>query len=348
MDEPNTVGDYVVDLNLIGVQDADIEIKNCKFANNKAKKANIKIAARGGASDADAPDMPKGVAESTVKNVSISGCTFESNAEDVVDFNIGTTSKTEGEVVNTTGAYPVTISQNLTDMKVAQPFNGHEVVVPAGETYLKSKDGNIGKSVQVADIAALKAAAEDANVAKIELTGPIVSDGEIQFSRYIEIDGKNNIINTSEKGKVITLLAGGYLKDIKFESNADNSEWSGTYAIHAYTEDAVLENISAKGFNAAFNINGSTCDLKGTIDVSGNTFGGIEVSKGSNPGLHASVLNINDAVLVNTTEVYGQPTIWVDGTDPEVGVVNGAENLTLAVIKEQNQYYLDASHAVEA
>lgn len=348
MDDPNTVGDYVVDLNLVGVNDADIEIKNCKFSNNKAKKANIKIAARGGASDADASDMPKGVAESTVQNVSISGCTFENNDSNAVDFNIGTTSKTEGDVENTTGAYPVTISNNLTDMKAAQPYNEYEVTVPAGETFVKSKDGNLGKVIQVNSIEELKSAIADSAVSKIELTGPIVADGEMQIQRYIEIDGKNNIINTSEQNKVLTLMAGGYIKNLKLESTADNSEWSGAYGIHAYTNDVVLENVAAKGFNAAFNINGAVCDLKGTIDVSGNTFGGIEVSKGSSPKLTASILNIGEASLLNTTEVYGQPTIWVDGTTEDIGIVNGADDFTLAVIKEQNQYYLDAEHAVEA
>ena len=135
MDDPNTYGDYVVDLNLCGVKDTVVNIENCTFNDNKAKKSNIKIAARGGESDEAASDIPKNVGEATVKSVSISGCTFTATPEDVQDFTIGTDSKTEGkEDVNTSGAYAVTITNNTTETKVLQKYNNYSVVVPAANT----------------------------------------------------------------------------------------------------------------------------------------------------------------------------------------------------------------------
>lgn len=146
MNQPNTVGDYVVDLNLVGVQDVEVNIDNCTFDNNKAQKAVVKVAARGGASDADASDIPDGVEEATVSNLTLSNCTFTNNGETgVKDLNIGTTSKTEGEVENTTGAYSATISNNKTDVVVALPYNNTEVTVLVGETYTKTADGNLEK-----------------------------------------------------------------------------------------------------------------------------------------------------------------------------------------------------------
>ena len=93
----------------------------------------------------------------------------------------------------------------------------------------------------------------------------------------------------------------------------------------------------------------ATVNLEGTVDVSGNTFGGIEVCKGSNPDLTAGVLNIGTASIVNTTEAYGQPTIWIDGNTDDVGIVNGAESMTMVEVAHgdttQKQYYLNAENS---
>lgn len=141
MNDPNTVGDYVVDLNLVGVQDVKVNIDNCIFNENKAQKSVIKVAARGGDSDADANDIPKGVAEATVSNLVLTNCSFMNNGEtEVKDINIGTTSKTEGNVKNTTGAYPVTINNNKTNVIVSLPYKDEEITVLAGEAYIKEAE----------------------------------------------------------------------------------------------------------------------------------------------------------------------------------------------------------------
>ena len=147
MDEPNTRGDYAVDLNLVAVQDADIHIENCTFTGDCGKKCAIAIKARGGASDAGASDIPH-ITEATVANVRIEGCTF-SNAACEATFSLGSSSKTEGEVVNTTGAYPVTLTSNsaMTVKLAYKEQKGGEaapiVAVPAGATATKTADGDL-------------------------------------------------------------------------------------------------------------------------------------------------------------------------------------------------------------
>ena len=63
----------------------------------------------------------------------------------------------------------------------------------------------------------------------------------------------------------------------------------------------------------------------------------------------AGILNINGATLVNTTEEYGKPTIWIDGTTDEEGIVNGADTLTRVEVttesKNQIHFYLDSKNA---
>ena len=131
---PNTKGDYTIDLNLMSVDAENITITNTTFTGDCGDKAVIKVAARGGASDAGVADVGT-ITEATVDKLTITGCTFNATSTDV-DVNIGTDSKVDnggagndGFAENTTGAYAVDISNNNTAV----------VVNPAYQTY---KDGD--------------------------------------------------------------------------------------------------------------------------------------------------------------------------------------------------------------
>ena len=144
MNEPNTRGDYGIDLNLIGVKDVTVSLDGVTFAGDCGEKAAIKIAQRGGASDAGASDIPKTVGEASVKSVEFKKCAFN-NTESAASFNLGTSSKTEGDVENTSGQYPVTISANTTVMTVALPYISSETIytIEAGKTATKTAKGDL-------------------------------------------------------------------------------------------------------------------------------------------------------------------------------------------------------------
>lgn len=132
MDDPNTKGDYTIDLNLVSVDAGELKITNSSFEGTCGDKAVIKVAARGGDSDAGASDI-KG-REATVEKLTVSGCTF--SAEDsAADLNIGTDNKSysgTGEApVNSTGSFAVSVSGNTTEVKINEAF----------KTY-KNEDGN--------------------------------------------------------------------------------------------------------------------------------------------------------------------------------------------------------------
>ena len=102
-------------------------------------------------------------------------------------------------------------------------------------------------------------------------------------------------------------------------------------------------------------VNSSDVTLKGNIDVSGNGFGGIEVSK-ANESADDPYLNGEENVsFANSSEAYGKPTIWVDGTadkDEAENWLTVDEDTFTAVpftknSKNQVHYYLDAAHSVE-
>lgn len=202
----------------------------------------------------------------------------------------------------------------------------------------------------VADGKGLEAAFADTNPATVQLAGDITTDKALTVSHAMTLEGLNKTISSDVAGKVITATADMTVKDVTIRNTGDNKEWNSSYEIQFYTGTHTVKDSKFTGGNAAFIVNGATVNLEGTIDVSGNTFGGIEVSKGEASGLSAGVLNINGATLINTTEEYGKPTIWIDGNTDDVGIVNGAEGMTMIEVAHgdttQKQYYLKAENAV--
>ena len=114
---------------------------------------------------------------------------------------------------------------------------------------------------------------------------------------------------------------------------------NGEYGIKVYTDGSVLENVTVTGANAGIQIAADTI-LKGTINVSGNEWGGIEVKDG------ATLTLGKDAALVNTTETHDHPTVWID--PDETGVVAHNGKLTAAKVMvgtdEKQYFYVDAAN----
>lgn len=186
----------------------------------------------------------------------------------------------------------------------------------------------------------------------VSLTGAVEMNKESKITHKITIDGDGNTMSTAAQGKVLTLMGGGTVRNITIESTADNTDWHSSYGIQFYNSKGTVENAKITGGNAAIIVNSSEVTLKGKIDVSGNTFGGIEVSKGSALNLNPGVLNINGATIINDTEEYGKPTIWIDGIDENEGVVYGAENMTKIIFtkedgSQQIQYYLNPQNSIK-
>ena len=133
------------------------------------------------------------------------------------------------------------------------------------------------------------------------------------------------------------------LKDLTVANTADNAEWSGTYAIQFYdVTGGVLENVKATGANAGVLVNGSNVTVKSGVDVSGNTFGGIEVSdteQSKNPESRLTV----ESKIANTTERFGRPTVWTDGDNAYVDDKSGMASSD-AISAGQVQYYNDAAN----
>lgn len=174
-----------------------------------------------------------------------------------------------------------------------------------------------------------------------------VASGNLDLgtTRYFDGNGKTISFGTTGQNLVST-NSGTTIENVTVENTVATEDWSSTYGIQCYNGNYTIKNVTAKGGNAGILVNSANVTLEGTIDVSENEFGGIEVSKSSNTQLQPSTLNINGATIVNTTEEFRKPTIWIDGAE-DGNVVNGAESMfaTTELVENQIQYYLEEKYS---
>ena len=169
------------------------------------------------------------------------------------------------------------------------------VVAPVVPASAYEADAVVDGAVTVSTYANFEQAIEDATVSTIKLGGDIDAPGKISILRDVTIDG------------------GGHT--IKFDGTTD---WKSNF-LQAYKATATVKDLTVKGGNLAFFVNGGTLNIEGTVNISGN-FGGIGLSQGDGV-TEVPTLNIaNGAVLNYTGESVTTPAIYQDEKTAEVSV----------------------------
>ncbi len=267
------------------------------------------------------------------------------------------TSKPELDVkdatfVNSTEAYglPTIWEDQITGSLVGvetKLFENANVKEKQVQYYLNAEFATIAN---VASVEAFEKALEDDKVKTINLNADLDNLAKrIVIGRSVTVNGNNHsisfndAINTASDGTrhgIAVLSDDVTINDLSV-ALTEQADWQGAYAIQVYNaKNVVLNNFTGTKADAALLINASDVQLTGSITVSGNEFGGIEVSKGTAASLSASILDIK-GTLVNTTEAHGKPTIWVV---KDQGTVTGEfpTNVDVEKIKPgQIQYYLN-------
>ncbi|ARF14895.1 pectate lyase-like adhesive domain-containing protein [Sporosarcina ureae] len=178
-------------------------------------------------------------------------------------------------------------------------------------------------ALNIKDQAGLKAALENVNIVNLKLVESFETTEKINVTRAVSIDGGNNTITF--KG--------------------DATGWNSNFVLQVYNTGegtTTISNLKLTGADGGLLVNGAKVVLSGTIDVSGNEFGGIESGKGSDVETNPS-LDVTNATLVNTTEAYGLPTVWEDGVTETVVGFEGTE-ITKG---SQPQYYLVEENSID-
>ena len=217
MDDPNTKGDYAVDLNLVAVQGTVVTIDGVTFSGDLGDKAAIKITQRGGASDAGASDIPKNVGEAHVEKVTIQNCDFSASTTEV-DYRIGTDNKTGGDSLNTTGAYAAELINNgEIVVQSAYLVDEPKLTVPAGRDAAKTSATDIAivltpEEQLDAIMASIEGATETSNNVYEVTTDTSVSLSFID--QIVAIPGFNNM-QVSNGTDTLTYTNDGILETFK-------------------------------------------------------------------------------------------------------------------------------------
>lgn len=173
------------------------------------------------------------------------------------------------------------------------------------------------KEVTVNNQAELKDAIADSTVTTITLGSNIETTEKINITRPLTIDGNGNAIK--------------YVGTFGKTGSTDNTTWGGIYILQVYNTNATIRDIKLTGGNAALLVNGSNVTFEGTIDVSGNGFGGIELGQGSGITTVPKLSLVNGAKIINTTEAENRPTLWVPAdTSKAILEINGVEKTITA------------------
>ena len=189
----------------------------------------------------------------------------------------------------------------------------------------------------------LEAALINPDIAVIYLTGNIVSDKTLQVNRAVTITGQDGMKNISfdNKNGIQVVNAGAVkLENVKIEVTGDEEGWQGLYALQVYgASNATLKDVSATGADAGILVNGAEVTLEGVVDVSGNEFGGIEVSKGllaeTQPKLTGTAANLKN----DTEQETENPTVWIDKVSELTTAVVEVSGLREASVEKDQVYF---------
>ena len=170
---------------------------------------------------------------------------------------------------------------------------------------------NAAEPVEVDNAEDLYTYLEGSEVAEVKLTKDIETTHKINVTSDKIIDGNGHKIT------YVGTFKGGSHDNTEWGSDAAYPYNGGVYVIQAYNANVTVKNITLTGGNVGLSANGANLTLEGKIDVSGNGFGGIELTKGAAPTLSVPSLTINNATIVNTTEEKDLPTLWTDNLSTE-------------------------------
>ena len=226
----------------------------------------------------------------------------------------------------------------------------NEVPADNDQTYFFLRQNPTETTANVSNQQELEASLANEDIKVINILTELTLDKTLVVNRSVLINGKDHMKKLSFNNKnAIQLVHAGEvtLENLIVEISGNEEGWQGLYALQAYgTTNVTLRNVSVTGADGGILVNGAEVVLEGVVDVSGNEFGGIEVSKGSGvesiPKLIGSAEN-----LKNDTEEDGKPTVWIDKVSELTNAVVAVSGLNEgSTEKDQAHFYLGEASSV--
>lgn len=254
--------------------------------------------------------------------------------------------RNSGTSVDVFDVKPATINGKQTALFLVQNEYTNEFEYRIASDYTAgAKEGFVKNKISVGTYDELVSAIANSSYYIIEINQDFSIENTITISRELILYGNNHRLEfTGIKDGIVINSNGVKVQDIEVDMIGNDPGWEGHYGIQVYNSTNVtLDNIICNGEDGGILINGSTVTFEGIINLSGNQFGGIEVSQNSSGQI--STLNIGRAILTNDTETYTHPTLW---SDDLVSVINyGSQPLYKEIRNGQQLYYLEQSNTIE-
>lgn len=230
------------------------------------------------------------------------------------------------------------------DVVGAEPVDARQTVLQADYEATVTTPGGI--AIGYDTLQGAVDAAKDGD--KVTLVKDVTLNQQVTIDKAITLNGGGKTITTSDNitNAAAILVTGNNatVTNVKVSgpnTNTANSDFTtgwdnGEYGIKVYNATGVtLSNVTVTAANAGILVSSSDVTMTGTITVSGNEYGGIEVSKGSRLNKAGNLTIADSAEIVCTDEKV--PAIWIDGTTNSEGVVTGG-NYPFITVGEQIYY----------
>ena len=208
-------------------------------------------------------------------------------------------------------------TMDLDALKALEPEMSDDIWMNVIVPVVKKMQAEAAAIATVETYEELTAAIANSKVETIILADDITLKNAITLPADMTLDGADYTLDASQvkTTSAIVIVDGCTVKNLTVEGNTRMNSWDSNYGIQAYGDGvkATLEDVNVTGFDAAILVNGAELTLKGTVDVSGNEFGGIEVSQGV--GIDEVSKLIVEGTVVNSTESDTAPTAWIPCDD---------------------------------
>lgn len=207
----------------------------------------------------------------------------------------------------------------------------------------------------------LVAALDNEEVFTITLTDNIdAGTNSVIVNREVTINGNGRTLSFAElskdpeAGKLyasgLVILADSVAVDNLTIVMTQQEGWQGNYVAQVYrADDVVLSNLELANGDAGLLVNGSNVTLRGVITLTGNAFGGIEVSS-SDPENYYSELAVDEATITMENEAVDKPAIWIEGSEEPQGSISLEEGQLYSVDNTDSEqiYFYTSEEIAEA